>query len=303
MPVNIATSAGYNSMLINAGEIENKGIEVSLTANVLKSTNGLNWDVTLNWAKNKNSVNELYGNLESLWISDMWGSYIEARPGQPYGVIKGRKWMRDSAGNLVITSAGLTQNALKDDVLGNITPDWIGGIQNNFTYKRLSLGVMVDARIGGDLVSGTKFWGTRMGNTALTLVNPYTGEDNIREVGIIVPGVLANGTPNTKRVNAQDFYNNYPRAFEFNVMDGSFIKLRELSVGYTLPVAAMKNLGINSARLSFVCRNVALLYTHKSNDVHIDPETGFGTGNAGMGYEQMQVPSSRSYGLKLALSF
>jgi hypothetical protein len=87
------------------------------------------------------------------------------------------------------------------------------------------------------------------------------------------------------------------------VMDGSFIKLRELSLGYDIPGKIAKKVGFYSARFSLVCRNVALLYVDKSNDVHIDPETGFGTGNAGVGYEQMQIPTARSIGFKLALSF
>jgi hypothetical protein len=86
-------------------------------------------------------------------------------------------------------------------------------------------------------------------------------------------------------------------------MDGSFIKLRELSLGYAIPSSVLGKIGVYSARLSVVCRNVALLYVDKSNDVHIDPETGFGTINAGVGYEQMQIPPARSLGLKLAISF
>ncbi len=303
MPVDIAPSAGYNSMLINAGEIENKGVEIILSASVIQSKGGFNWDVTLNWARNVNSVNELYGDLESLWISDMWSSYIEARPGKPYGVIMGTKWLRDDTGNLIVTAAGLTQQAPGNFELGNITPDWIGGVQNNFSYKGLHLGILIDGRMGGDIVSGTKFWGSRMGNTALTLNDPFTGADNVRETGIVVPGVLANGTPNVKRVDAQTFWNNYPRATEFMVMDGSFIKFRELSLGYDIPGKVAKKVGFYSARVSLVCRNLALLYVDKSNDVHIDPETGFGTGNAGVGYEQMQIPTARSIGFKLALSF
>jgi TonB-linked SusC/RagA family outer membrane protein len=303
MPVNIATSSGYSSMLINAGEIENKGVEVIFSASIIQSKGGFNWDLTLNWAKNKNSVNALYGDLESLWISDMWSSYIEARPGKPYGVIMGSKWMRNDAGDLIVTSAGLTQQAPGNFELGNITPDWIGGIQNSFSYKGISLGILIDGRMGGDIISGTKFWGSRMGNTSITLNDPFTGATNVRETGIVVPGVLADGTPNAKRVTAQLFWNNYPRATEFMVMDGSFIKLRELSIGYDIPGKVAKKVGFYSARVSFVCRNLALLYVDKSNDVHIDPETGFGTGNAGVGYEQMQIPTARSLGFKLALSF
>jgi len=85
MPVNIATSPGFSSMLINAGEIENKGVELVLSASIIQSKSGFNCDMTINWAKNKNRVNELHGDLESLWISDMWSTYVETRPGQNSG--------------------------------------------------------------------------------------------------------------------------------------------------------------------------------------------------------------------------
>lgn len=303
MPVQISTAAGYSSILINAGEIENKGIEIVLSAGVVQSEKGFNWDVTVNWAKNKNSVNKLYGDLESLWISDMWSSYIEARPGEPYGVIRGTKWLRDDEGNLVITSAGLTQQGPENATLGNITPDFIWGVQNSFSYKGFSLGILIDGRQGGDIVSGTKFWGSRMGNTSLTTADPFTGAGNVRETGIVVPGVLADGAPNTQRVTAQLFWNNYPRATEFMVMDGSFIKLRELSLSYEIPAKVTNKLGLYQARFSVSSRNVALLHVSKENDINIDPETGFGTDNAGVGYEQMQIPTARSIGFKLALSF
>ena len=303
MGVDIASSSGYSRMLINAGEIENKGFEVVLSTDIIRSKSGFNWDLTLNWARNVNSVNELYGDLESLWISDMWSSYIEARPGKPYGVIMGKKWLRNDAGALVVTSAGLTQNAPGNFELGNITPDWIGGMQNNFSYKGFNLGILIDGRKGGDIVSGTRFWATRMGNLASTLVDPFTGAENVRETGIVVPGVLADGTPNTKRVTAQLFFNQYGRTTELHMIDGSFIKLRELSFGYTIPAKVAKKMGMYSARVSFVARNLAMLYLDKSNDTNLDPETGFGTTMSGVGYEQMQIPTARTLGFKLALSF
>ena len=87
------------------------------------------------------------------------------------------------------------------------------------------------------------------------------------------------------------------------MMDGSFVKLREVSLGYTFPKSLIAKLGIHSANLAFFVRNLALLYLSPENDIRIDPETGFGTGNQGVGYEQMQIPTARSLGIKLSVSF
>lgn len=296
MAVDIATSTGYNSAFINAGEIENKGIEVVLNATPISNPNGLSWDVTLNWAKNQNRVNKLYKDLESLFVSSMWLASVEARPGEPYGVIRGKGLLRNSNGDLIVNASGLPQLASANSSWGNITPDWIGGISNSFTYKNFSLSFLIDVRKGGDIISGTKLWGTRMGNTAMTVAN------GVRETGIVVPGVKANGSPNDIRVDAQDYFNIVPRGLPYIILDGSYVKFRELSLRYTLPKNITSKLGIQSASVTMFGRNLGLLYTDKSNDIHIDPETGFGTANQGVGYEQMQIPTARSIGIRLSIS-
>ena len=295
MSVDIATSTGYSSAFINAGEIENKGVELIVNATPISNPNGFSWDVTVNWAKNKNKVNALYKDLESLFISSMWLSSTEARPGEPYGVIRGSSFLRNKNGDLIVNSRGLPQVAPKVESWGNITPDWIGGVSNSFSYKNFSLSFLIDVRKGGDIISGTKLWATRMGNTAATAAN------NIRETGLIVPGVKADGTPNDIRVDAQDYFGAASR-LPYIMLDGSYVKFRELSLRYALSKSITNRLGIQSASIALFGRNLALLYTDKSNDIHIDPETGFGTGNTGVGYEQMQIPNSRSIGIKLSVS-
>ncbi len=303
MSVDIATSTGYNSALINAGEIQNKGIELILNGTPIDNPKGFSWDLTLNWAKNQNRVNKLYADLQSLFISDMWASSVEARPGEAYGVIRGKGLLYDDKGQLKVGTNGLPLKQSQLLTYGNITPKWIGGIANTFSYKGWSLYALIDGRYGGDIISGTKLWGTGMGNLINTLTNPFTGATDAREVGILVPGVKPNGTANDVRVSAADYWSSIRGIPETVVMDGSYIKLREVSIGYSLPKSLIGKLGIYSANLAIYSRNVALLYISPENDIHIDPETGFGTANQGVGYEQMQIPTARSLGIKLSVSF
>ena len=144
----VSNASGYNAVTINAGEIQNQGIELIMNLTPVQSKN-LTWDIDLNYAKNKNMVNSLYGDLETYRISEMWASSVEARPGQPFGVIIGNAMRRDDAGNLLVNDAG---RILRDNnqEIGNIAPDWVGGLTNTFRYKGLSLRVHMDAKMGGD---------------------------------------------------------------------------------------------------------------------------------------------------------
>jgi hypothetical protein len=233
----------------------------------------------------------------------MWASSVEARPGEAYGVIRGKGLVYNPKGQLMVGTNGLPLKQAQLVTYGNVTPKWIGGISNTFSYKGWSLYALIDGRYGGDIMSGTKLWGTGMGTTINTLTNPFTGTTDARENGILVPGVKPDGTANDVKVSAQDYWSSVRGIPETVMMDGSFVKLREVSLGYTFPKSLIAKLGIHSANLAFFARNLALLYLSPENDIRIDPETGFGTGNQGVGYEQMQIPTARSLGIKLSVSF
>lgn len=300
LPVEISTATGFNSVLINAGEIENKGIELQLGADLVKNPNGFGWNITVNWAKNQNQVNELYGDLEAYTITSSWnGVAIEARPGEAFGAIRANAFMRDSVtGQKIIGSNGLPIPAETPQVVGNITPDWTGGVRNTFSYKTLSLSVLFDGRKGGDIFSVSDWFGAYSGLTE------ETAADGIREHGMIIEGVTEDGEPNDIVVAAQDYYGSYWGLEENSIIDGSYIKLREAVLTYQLPTSVMSKVGfIQTAGISIVGRNLALLYTHWTNDVGIDPETGFGTNLNGIGLEQFQLPTSRTIGFRINLTF
>jgi TonB-linked SusC/RagA family outer membrane protein len=324
--VNISRAAGYSSMLINAGEIQNKGVELLLNGGILRNSHGLNWNITVNWTKIENMVNELYGDLEAYQIATSWGGLtIEARPGKPFGTIMGLGFARDDQGRVIVNSAGRVIKTPVPVEIGNTQPDWLGGVRNSFSYKNISLSFLLDMRMGGDLFSVTHWFGGYAG------VGQYTAEGGIRENGLVVGqdvvsdwgAVFAATDPNTGAIlrdedgfpigsgvtndaviPAQTYFMDFWGNQEASIIDGSFVKFRELSIGYQIPASIIGRTGfIKGAQLSLIGRNLALLYKHKSNNINIDPETGFGVTNSGVGLEQYQIPTSRSIGFKVNLSF
>ena len=298
---------------MNSGELENKGVEIQLNLGIIRKPEGFNWDMNVNWAKNSSKVNKLYEDpvtkqkLEAYNITSAWSLTVDAIPGQAYGVMRGNAFLRDEATNaIIIGSDGLPKYTSAPKVVGNVMPDWVGGITNSFSYKNVRLSFLLDMRKGGDVFSVTQWFGLQSGVLEPTVAG------GIRENGLVVGQdvlkgekvMLENGEPNNIRVGARDYFQSLWGGKETGIIDGSFIKLRQIELGYTLPSSLTNKVTwLKGAGLSFFAHNVALLYTHKSNVAHIDPETGFGVGNDGLGIEQYQIPSNRSIGVKLNVKF
>lgn len=314
--VDVPGSTGYDKMVINAGNISNKGVELSVNVGILRTKGGFNWDMGINWAKNTSKVIDLYVNptthqaLNALTLASAWKATVDAVPGQPFGTIRGIGYARDPATNAIIVDAatGLPQFTPGVKVIGNITPDWVGGINNSFNYKNFNMSFLIDFRKGGDIWSVTDWF------SGYTGVLAYTAAGNIRETGVIAGQNELKGqkvvklqdgkyVPNDVKVSAEDYFHNTYGGAESAIIDGSFIKFREFTLGYSLPNKVLDRVSwLKAANISFVGRNLFLLYTDKSNRAHIDPETGMGTGNDGLGIEQYQIPSNRSLGLRLNLT-
>ncbi|MCF6366277.1 MAG: SusC/RagA family TonB-linked outer membrane protein [Bacteroidales bacterium] len=295
VPVEVSASTGYLSAWDNVGEMSNSGIEIQFGADVLK-TKDFNWHVNLNWSKYNNEVVSL-GGLESLTLGGQWNMSLQARPGMPYGVIFGSVYARDPEGNIIYKN-GLPTLDDEYQVIGNIQPDWTGGISNTITYKGISASVLIDAKMGGDVHSMTTTWGRYAGILSETLEG--------RETGVVGEGVIDNGngtySTNDIVVTAEAFnkaaYSN--NNVESSVFDASYIKLRQATLGYTLPKKLLSNLPIRDLSISLVGRNLALLY---SNIPHIDPETAFSSANGEQGQEFGQLPSTRSIGFNINFKF
>ncbi|WP_439583895.1 SusC/RagA family TonB-linked outer membrane protein [Dyadobacter bucti] len=296
--VEISKASGYNTRILNAGKITNKGVEVTISGTPVKLSNGFSWDVSLNYARNRNKVVELAEGLTTYTLATQRGMSSEARVGQAYGTFYGVGFLKHE-GQVVYGANGLPVT-VAGQKLGNVQPDWIGGVMNTVNFKGFSLSALVDARIGGDIYdegTGTARWTGQYAETALG-----------REEGVIGKGVrlvtvdgVESYIPNDIIVTANQLYGySNPRNYhESAIFDASYVKLRELSLGYSFSPAVLKKIRVQSAKLSVVGRNVWMIF---KNTPHIDPEIDAKGGN-GQGFGYGELPSSRSVGMNLSLSF
>ena len=310
MSANIAASTGYTSMYINAGKVSNKGIELSLTADIFKNEKGFSWTSTLNWSKDKSRIDELYTDpntgqsLEAYTIGSSWSCYNYAMPGKTWGTLVGTGYVYNEDGSILVEDGMPVYENNK--VIGDVTPDWLAGWSNEFSYKNWSFGFLLDFRKGGDVYSVSQAFGSYTG------IYDYTASGDIRENGVIAgQNVLtdqvfknADGSINTTAVNAEDFFANFYSICEMATFDGSYLKLREAHLTYTLPQSILKKTKfIRNAHVSLVGNNLALLWVHSSNLTHMDPESTTGSGNSSVGFESNAYPPSRSFGLKVGVTF
>ncbi|MCD9015599.1 SusC/RagA family TonB-linked outer membrane protein [Parachryseolinea silvisoli] len=327
--VDVSPSTGYTSKLINAGEIENRGVELQLTGVPVITSGGFRWEVNVNWAKNVSKVVELdkEGFLQSYRLGSD-GVEVRAGVGEPYGVLFGPGFLRNDKGQIVVSADGTPAIDPSNKVLGRFTPNWIGGINNAVSYKGISLSFLVDVRMGGQIYSGTRSTGLQTGVLAETLNGrdaehgglPYyfAGDDTgttpvalpdhsasapngetVYHDGILFNGVTADGSPNTTIAPAPLYYKTLAVNGEYNTFDATFVKLREVKLGYTIPSSLTRRVGLQSATVSLVGRNLWII--HKDAP-HIDPETALSTSNA-QGLEDLQLPTTRSYGFNITLNF
>ncbi|MFT7667041.1 MAG: TonB-linked SusC/RagA family outer membrane protein, partial [Patiriisocius sp.] len=295
VPIGVTAATSVTSVWDNIADMQNTGIELQLGGTVIKKDD-FTFDLDVNFAKNDNKVTSL-GVLDSYDLGGQWGISLQAIPGQPYGSLVGRDFERTTDGQ-VIYENGLPLIDETQRVIGNIAPDWTGGASFAFRYKAFSLSTLIDAKIGGDVHSMTYAWGRYAGTLSETLVG--------RETGLVGNGVMTDGNggyvANNVVVGAKSFNQaSYSNSIESSaIFDASYIKLRQVSIGYNLPQRFLDKSIIQSLKFSIVGRNLAIL--HK-NAPHIDPETGFSSANGEQGQEFGQYPSSRNMGFNINLKF
>jgi len=305
-------------MYVNAGEIENKGVEVSLNLVPVQSKS-FRWDINVNFAKNVNKVLSLYPGIDNLQLGSFQGNVtLNATKGQPYGVLKGTDYTYDANGNKILsaTTGKPIKSATADKVIGNVNPDWTGGIHNSFTYKNISLSFLIDIQKGGSIYNLDMYYGLSSGlypETAGTndLGNPVRdavvgtpGAYDAKSGGYIIPGVnVVNGvsTPNKTRVKATT-YAGWGYAVEPNkafIYDAGYVKLREVSLSYNVPALWVSKIGLKGVVLSAVGSNLWIISKHLP---YADPESGLAAGNV-QGYSIGSLPSTRDYGFNIKLNF
>ena len=317
---NVTPASGYSTIKINAGLIRNRGIELTLGGMPVK-TKDLQWTVNFNYSKNNNTLEELIKNdkdddsYQIWWTKFYYPISINAREGQPIGLIQGNDWRRDENGNLILGKLAQgsangevrpyvdTENQTKD--LGIAQPDFTGGFSTSVNFKGFILAAALDFAIGGDIVSWTNYWGNGSGiltNTAGLNDKGNPLRDPVSEGGgIHLSGVDADGNPLDGYINPQYYYQSlYPQVWAPSVYDASYVKLREISIGYELPKAFLNKtgLGLKAASISFIAQNPWLIYSGTPN---IDPSEI--SGSEYNYVEGGQSISTRSYGLTVNLTF
>lgn len=291
----ISGASGFSSAVINAGEIENKGVEIILGGAIIKTKN-FQWNVGVNFTRNRNKVVKLADDLESFVIAQgPNGITVEARPGGRIGDIYGNTFLKSPDGQIVYEN-GLPVAGERANV-GNYNPDWTMGINTNLSFKNFSVGAVLDIRHGGTIYSYTNVIGWESG----ILETSLPGRN-----GIIGDGVIDNGDgtfrPNDVEVGAETYYYGIrPRDnAEANTYDASFVKLRSLNISYRLPSNFLGNKVFKTARISLIANNLAL-WTDVPN---IDPEAqAISGGTLIPGLEVTQLPSARTMGFKVDLGF
>ncbi len=290
----VPPATGYQFELVNAGNVENKGIELALNANVVEKKN-FNWDLILNFSKNQNKIIELNDKTSVQMISDGSVSFMKvvAEVGGNYGDMYGYTYQRNESGKILVDDSGLPLKSEEMTKLGNYQPDWMMGLSNSFKIYGFDLGFMLDMRYGGKVYMGSMRTGASNGNLTMTLDG--------RESGLVVPDavVKSSGEANAINVSSQDYWNSISSVTEAWLYDASNICFRELSLGYVLPASISQKVKLSSIKCSLVGRNLFMLYSKTKG---FNPEATYSTGNA-QGIEYGTMPQLRSLGFNVNLSF
>lgn len=309
IPISTDIASGYTSKLINAGEVRNHGLEAIVNLIPVRNDN-FTWNSTFNFSRNRSEVTDLGGVDYTLTSTN--DAFIQAREGGSISAIYGRGFQRvadpnsEFFGQFIIDENGIPLRT--DDLVyqGDYAPDYTLGWLNSFKFKSFDLGFLLDTRQGGIVVSRTKTIGSTSGQLKETLVG--------RETGIVAIGAVditpADANPdapriyqaNTVNVDARTYNNRYYERdnVEAAKYDATYTKLREVTLGYSLPKKYVDKLPISSARLSLTGRNLVLW----TDNPHFDPETvSVSGGTLQPGIENMSFPSSRSYTFNLQIDF
>ena len=314
MPVEVSQATGFNFKYVNAGEMENKGIEVSLFGFPIRS-NDFSWRINVNWARNVNTVVSLHEGGENLLLYSAWSTAINARKGEPYGTITGTNYIfHENGGRMVGSDGKYLMSSSTTEIIGNIQPEWIGGVNNIFNYKNLSFSFLIDMQRGGDIVNYDITFGNATGVYAATAGLNDRGNpkrDPVAEGGgVLVEGVLEDGSPNTVYAEAGDYTN--PQGYyggsadtggyipDANfVYDASYIKLREVLLSYSLPKEVLGNLPFTNISLGVFGRNLWIIDKNLPGG---DPEYIDSAGND-QGIQNAALPSFKEYGFNVGIQF
>ncbi|MFD0751351.1 SusC/RagA family TonB-linked outer membrane protein [Mucilaginibacter calamicampi] len=299
----LSAASGVTSTPVNLGKLQNKGLEFLVEGTPIRTQN-FTWVSSMNASYNESRVLQLAAGATDQLVNEFNANGNEFlgklmyKTGMAMNQLQSFTYLRNAAGQIVVGADGRLLRSASEVTFGQADPKWIGGWQNTFRYKRLSLLVHVDYKFGGKTFSSTALNGLRQGLTQASLVG--------REGGVKFPAVIqgtgANNADRAVGVIPQTFYTDYRNLqiadpFVFN---SDFIKLRNITLTYDFSDMIKNVKGIKGLTLSASCRNVAIL--HKAIP-DVDPESMASTGDTRLGYEQSALPTTRTFGLNLNVKF
>ncbi|MEO4006388.1 SusC/RagA family TonB-linked outer membrane protein [Flavobacterium sp. CAU 1735] len=292
IPLQVTAATGFYSQYVNAGKMRNRGIELSLSITPIKYSN-FSWNIKGNFSKNDNKLLSLYKDTKSRQLATSITPRVTllAVVGEKYGQIYGYDYAYNEKGQRIINANG-TYKTGERKALGCIIPDYNIGIRNTFNHKQWNLSCLIDIQKGGSYFSTTHMYGHYAG------VLEETAANGIRENGIVLDGVLEDGSPNTKVIPAYRWARAHSNSVDAqNVFDASYIKLREITLDYNLPKKAIGK-KISQVTFSAFTRNI---FAWGLGWKGMDPEnTSYGSGNI-QGLEGGSLPSTRTYGMTVTI--
>ncbi|HVX00971.1 MAG TPA: SusC/RagA family TonB-linked outer membrane protein [Candidatus Babeliaceae bacterium] len=303
--------SGYSGRIINAGNVQNKGIEITADAHILDNPKSLNWTLGVNFSHNKTTVPYIYPDVEKYQLPGGGFDNIQilAVAGQPYGEIYGTELMRvtdpkdANYGQLILTNNGLPQATTDITRLGNQQANALLGITNSFYYKGFGLSVQLDARFGGKIFSQTLDNMERNGTAAITVNNGT--RDSMIVQGVVIDPNTNQYVPNTSKISTQQYWGAVAGTGNTgitttNLYDATNVRIRNIQLSYNFSQKMLKGSFVQRAVVSVSCNNVWLITSHMHG---LDPESVFATGTPAVGFENASPPTSRIFYVNLSLGF
>lgn len=287
-------SSGYSSYYVASGSTQNRGVEIEVHGTPFK-TSDFSWTPSFNFTYVKNKILKTDVNNANISLGTdrpLNGANLAFVVGLPGPQIMASDYLRNAQGQIIFDASGLPQKG-PQQAMGSTVPKVYGGFNNDFSFKGFNLSFLIDYRYGNKILSATQYYTIFRGLNQLTLPG--------RETGVVGQGVNPTGGANTVNVPAETYYQALAKNVSgLDVLDGSFIKLRQVSVGYTIPRTLLSSTPFSSINVSLIGRN---LWTIMKRSDNIDPESGFSPNIGYAGIEGTSIPAVRTYGFSVNFKF
>ena len=293
LSINTPATSGFTGKIINAGKMKSHGIELMVTGSPLQSKEW-QWDINLNWGMNRTECSELYPAIKRHTLGSTRIASVVVEDGGRFGdIVAVNAFKRDEQGNILVDTNGLPIKE-SDKVVGNMLPDWTGSIGTSLRWKDISFSALIDIRYGGDFISMTDNYATFSGNSERSL----SGRE-----GMVVKGIVEETSQtNTKEIAAEEYWSHVGGSTgiaEAFMYDATYVKLREISLGWLLPKTWLRNTPLKSVKLSATARDLFYLY----KDAPVSAESALSREDYAQAFEYASMPPTRSFGFSLNVKF